>query len=294
LIQHPSIPRCGLLHSTRVVRYPRKEPVRVAATRLSKESSSPGTTVISQLTSEGNPEEATPTLAPGAPPNPAEPPSEDVEKPKRRRASSTKELETSCSLPEGLDILWLPQDTSKEPSPGSAQANGGTPPSDPALPPLEIFNEVLTNLYITLHPQTQHRATFASGGTLTEPTLALYCPIEGGDYVIDATVRELGRQTGAEVVVLDGVHLAAGECGHFNKGECLVILFFVVELTVNLRQLLPLCNCPLTHYISLRHRPPGHLNSNQMMKQMTMTSFRRHLHLLYMWSLLLHDRRVLC
>lgn len=82
---------------------------------------------------------------------------------------------------------------------------------------------------MAFHPQSQHRGTFASGsGPLVEPSLALYCPIEGGDYIIDETVRELGRQTGAEVVVLDAVQLAAGECGLFGKGacSCLVSLFF--------------------------------------------------------------------
>jgi hypothetical protein len=37
--------------------------------------------------------------------------------------------------------------------------------------------------------------------------------------VIDETVRELARRTGAEVVILDSVQLAAGEWGHFGKGE---------------------------------------------------------------------------
>jgi hypothetical protein len=37
--------------------------------------------------------------------------------------------------------------------------------------------------------------------------------------VIDETVRELARRTNSEVVVLDSVQLAAGEWGHFGKGE---------------------------------------------------------------------------
>jgi hypothetical protein len=55
----------------------------------------------------------------------------------------------------------------------------------------------------------------------------LYCPIEGGEYVIDETVRELARRTGSEVVVLDAVQLAAGEWGHFGKGK--VIFYFVLS-----------------------------------------------------------------
>lgn len=89
------------------------------------------------------------------------------------------------------------------------------------MPPPEILEEALNNLHITLHPQTQNRAVYASPqGPPTEPTLALYCPIEGGDYVVDATVRELARRTGSEVVVLDAVQLAAGEWGDFGKGAC--------------------------------------------------------------------------
>lgn len=125
-----------------------------------------------------------------------------------------KDPEVSANLPAELDILWLPQDAPVF----EAHAEGTPPSSASPLPPPELFNEVLTNLYITLHPQTQHRAAYASAsGSPVEPTLALYCPIEGGDYIIDATVRELGRQAGAEVVVLDAVELAAGECGHFGK-----------------------------------------------------------------------------
>jgi len=88
------------------------------------------------------------------------------------------------------------------------------------LPPPEILEEAWDNLLITLHPQNQYRAAYATGGSSrpVEPTLGLYCPIEGGDYVIDATVRELAFRTGAEVVVLDAVHLAAGEWGPFGKG----------------------------------------------------------------------------
>lgn len=37
--------------------------------------------------------------------------------------------------------------------------------------------------------------------------------------MIDDTVRYLARETGSDVVVLDAVHLAAGESGHFGKGE---------------------------------------------------------------------------
>ncbi|KAJ7109306.1 hypothetical protein C8R44DRAFT_802169 [Mycena epipterygia] len=140
--------------------------------------------------------------------SPPEPPPEEPEKLKRKTKAAPKEPpETPLEFPDGLalEILWRP-----ESDPG--------PSSQAALPPPEIFDEALHNLHITLHPQTQHRAAYASPiGPLLEPTLALYCPIEGGEYVIDATVRELARRTNAEVLVLDAVQLAAGEWGTFGK-----------------------------------------------------------------------------
>lgn len=110
----------------------------------------------------------------------------------------------------------------------------GDPDLKPSeLPPPEVFEEALHNLHITLHPQTQHRATYASAsGPLVEPTLGLYCPIEGGDYIIDATVRELARRTGAEVLVLDAIHLAAGEWGQFGKGILYRLLWICQRLTL--------------------------------------------------------------
>jgi hypothetical protein len=96
------------------------------------------------------------------------------------------------------------------------------PPADDgdALPPPAVFADALTSVRVALHPQTQHRGAYASPtGAPVEPALALYCPIEGGDYVVDETVRELARQTGADVLVIDAVQLAAGEWGTFGKGK---------------------------------------------------------------------------
>jgi len=136
-----------------------------------------------------------------APPPPDDPPQPRIRR-TRSPASSTKDSEPVL-LPDALDVL-----SSHHP-----------PPPDDHLPPPEIFQDALNNLLISLHPQTQHRATFPSPlGPPTEPTLALYCPLEGGDYIIDATVQELARQTRAEVLVLDAAHLAAGEWGHFGPG----------------------------------------------------------------------------
>ncbi|KAI6005522.1 AAA-domain-containing protein [Pisolithus albus] len=163
-------------------------------------------------------EQEPPTLCADSPPESDGPPSEP-DKPPRRSRTTTSGTGTSTQrdrdpdsddrsqLPSGLDILWLPDAPS---APDSSRAN--------VLPPPELFEEALTNLHITLHPQTQHRAAHVTPtGPPVEPTLALYCPVEGGEYVIDETVRELARRTGAEVLVIDAVQLAAGEWGHFGK-----------------------------------------------------------------------------
>jgi len=158
------------------------------------------------------------------PPDKHETPGEDSDKPRTRRSTritlpASKDTE-SVEIPEDLNILWSPADGDSDLKPSE-------------LPPPEVLEEALHNLYVTLLPQTQHRATYAStSGPPVEPTLGLYCPIEGGDYIIDATVCELARRTGAEVLVLDTVHLAAGEWGRFGKGILYHLLRICLSLTV--------------------------------------------------------------
>ncbi|KAF9483922.1 AAA-domain-containing protein [Pholiota conissans] len=122
-------------------------------------------------------------------------------------SSSTKDVDP-VEFPLGFenDVLYVPTQTLLDSRPGG-------------LPPAEIFEEALDNLLITLHPQNQQRSLIPSAGSTkpVEPTLGLYCPIEGGDYILDLTVHELAYQTGAEVLILDAVHLAAGEWGPFGK-----------------------------------------------------------------------------
>ncbi|KAF9069916.1 hypothetical protein BDP27DRAFT_1324801 [Rhodocollybia butyracea] len=134
-------------------------------------------------------------------------PPDDPDKSKAKRATrvSSGSKEHEVELPPGLHVLWSPDELPPEPlNPGS-------------VPPPEIMQEVLHNLLVVLHPQTQHRAAYPPPlASSVEPTLALYCPIEGGDYIIDSTVVELARKTGSEVLVLDGAQLAAGEWGYFG------------------------------------------------------------------------------
>ena len=139
---------------------------------------------------------------------------------KIRRIRTASHLKVSSDSPrdtnplefrEGLDkkIIFVPSESCSE----SPHSN---------LPPLEIYEDALDKLLITLHPQNQARSVLPLSGSSrpVEPTLGLYCPIEGGDDIIDSTVHELAFYTGSEVLILDAVQLAAGEWGIFGKGIC--------------------------------------------------------------------------
>lgn len=137
------------------------------------------------------------------------PPEAPEEAPARPRGRTVKDVEADSpvQLPQSLDVLWTPSEGQIDSS---------------RLPAAEILDEVAHKLHVTLHPQTQHRSVYpaAASGQKVEPTLGLYCPIEGGDYVIDATVKELARRTGADVLVIDAVQIAAGKWGIFGEGSC--------------------------------------------------------------------------
>ena len=148
-------------------------------------------------------------------------------KPRRTRISSNGKEQEPLELPDELDILWLPTDS------------GVTPLStSDILPSSDVLEDPYDSLLLTLHPKNQHRAVYPSGpsGRLVEPTLGIYCPLEGGHCVVDATVKELASRTGSEVLVLDAVQLAAGEWGAFGKG----ILFIFPYLNVLQHKKIPL------------------------------------------------------
>ncbi len=135
-------------------------------------------------------------------PSGSDPPSKDP-----AGLNGKNELTPALQIPIEQSFFWTHESLPK--------------PEPSTLPPREAFEETLNNLYLALHPQAQHKATYStSTGPPIEPTLALYCPIEGGNYVIDDTIRELARRTGSDVVVIDAVHIAAGELGHFGQGAC--------------------------------------------------------------------------
>ncbi|KAF8636457.1 hypothetical protein AX17_003273 [Amanita inopinata Kibby_2008] len=195
----------SFLHPQRPHSYPRPLPARLT---LPVSTVRPASSSTPSLRSS-----ATDPPAPDVPEpldEATEPSTEDPEKPRARRTRTSSGLSKDSEpleLPDELNIFWSPE-----------QDSIGDPTHISALPPPELFQDALNNLQIILHPQTQHRATYPSPlGPPVEPTFGLFCPIEGGDYVVDATVRELALRTGAEVLVLDAVQLAAGEWGHFGK-----------------------------------------------------------------------------
>jgi hypothetical protein len=187
-----SVSTRALLSYSRPVRYPRNDtrptPARVSRVARRASTSSPKSPDAnsSPSTQKPNPPPREPTAPNGK--------------------NAPDDTAPTLQVSNEQDFFWSYQSLSEsEPS---------------TLPPPEVFKEVLNNVLISLHPQTQHKSVSPTpSGQPIEPTVALYCPIEGGNYVIDDTVRELARRTGSDVVVLDSKHMAAGEWGHFGQGE---------------------------------------------------------------------------
>jgi len=181
-----------LLSYSGPARYPRNDtrPTPARVSRVARRAS----------TSSPNSIEANPSPSAEKP----QPPSREPATPNGKSVSSDATAPALQASNE-QDFFWSYQSLSESES--------------STLPPPEVFEEVLNNVHISLHPQTQHKAFSTPSGPPVEPTVALYCPIEGGNYIVDDTVRELARRTGSDVVVLDSVHMAAGEWGHFGQGE---------------------------------------------------------------------------
>ena len=149
-------------------------------------------------------------LSPNAEPTPLPEEPEKVVKRATGRPRTAKGLDGKAEnipFPDGLadKVLWLPEEN----------------PSGPEawLPPEDMFREALGNVNVSLHPRAQHRAAYQSAsGPPVEPSVTLYCPIEGGTYIIDSTVQELARKINADLLILDAVDILAGEWGDFGPG----------------------------------------------------------------------------
>ena len=222
---HPRV----LLHQSRHLRLPLETRTKAS---LSFSSSSPISSPRSNPGSVADGVRTQHLSSAASNPSPEDAPSSDVEvKPRRRTlrsyakpadksADANGALSTTLFQNDIHDILWLPSGR-----PGSSGEAPEDPEHDPdivGLPEPWLLQEAYESLLLTLHPQTQHRAAYVANnghGRLIEPTLALYCPIEGGDYVVDATVRNIAKRVDADVVVIDAIDLTAGEHGAFGKGQ---------------------------------------------------------------------------
>jgi hypothetical protein len=173
-------------------------PPRRSAPRLHSLSTRPSSSLVPAAPS------------PNAEPTPLPEEPEKILKKATGRARTAKGLDgkvENITFPEGLadKILWLPEENPSLP--------------EAWLPPEDMLQEALGNVNVSLHPRAQHRATYQSvSGPPVEPSVTLYCPIEGGTYVIDATVQELARRIQADLLILDAVDILAGEWGDFGSG----------------------------------------------------------------------------
>ena len=173
-------------------------PTRSTAPRVDPRSTRPSSSLV--------PAAPSPNAEPA--PLPEEP--EKVVKKVTGRARTAKGLDgkaENITFPDGLTdkLLWLPEEN----------------PSGPEewYPPEDMLQEALGNVNVSLHPRAQHRATYQSASGLpVEPSVTLYCPIEGGTYIIDLTVQELARRINADLFTLDAVDILAGEWGDLGSG----------------------------------------------------------------------------
>ncbi|KAG8920603.1 hypothetical protein FRC00_009774, partial [Tulasnella sp. 408] len=188
----------------------------------------------------------------GPPPEPgSEGDSVPTRRPKTRRIRllADKEKESEPELPprptlhsDLISKIWWASPQSSggppgdgEPSTSSSASHSEASASEPSafgegidskLPPPYILDEVEHKLRVILHPHAQKNGLrkpedgeWRPPQPPVEPTLALFCPIEGGNHVIDATVQELSRRIDADVTVLDAVQLAAGLNGAYGEAS---------------------------------------------------------------------------
>ena len=140
--------------------------------------------------------------------------------------------EPSSSSPTPPPPASSPSSPPAEPSPPAASTEepvvGASSPVPPPLPHPELpSEETLVVLEATivesLHVgRTLHGKTLSSprgGHVPPEPIVGVYCPLEGGSYVLDAALEEIASRLGGDLVELDAVELAAEGLGSLGPGE---------------------------------------------------------------------------
>ncbi|CAE6460408.1 unnamed protein product [Rhizoctonia solani] len=83
-----------------------------------------------------------------------------------------------------------------------------------SLPPTSLIDDAYTQLSLILNSSAAQCDPPESNG-LDERTVILYCPIEGGESVVDATIQELSRKANATVETLDLVRIISELPGSF-------------------------------------------------------------------------------
>lgn len=128
-------------------------PTSIYGKRLSSSSTPASASEPPPLESPTDDLDVTPSASNSPESPPPDPEKPKAKKPRAAREPEKKDPDVPLELPENLalGILWRPEAESDS-----------SPSNQAALPPPEIFDEVLHNLHITLHPQTQHRATCMS------------------------------------------------------------------------------------------------------------------------------------
>ncbi|EUC55976.1 AAA family ATPase [Rhizoctonia solani AG-3 Rhs1AP] len=99
---------------------------------------------------------------------------------------------------EYLEGLWNPQVLKEHDS--------------SCLPPKLMLEDIYLQLSVLFSPEMQKNAARCDKGErISEPSLILYCPLEGGEYVVDATVQAMAERFNAEIQMLDLIQLALDE-----------------------------------------------------------------------------------
>ncbi|ELU39244.1 hypothetical protein AG1IA_06726 [Rhizoctonia solani AG-1 IA] len=100
----------------------------------------------------------------------------------------------------------------------SVEANPALHADRPGLPSESLIADAHTRLSLIFNSFVgQHRVSGSQG--TNGLALVLYCPLEGGEYVIDATVHELAQRSEATVTTIDLAQLINEKPRSFWEGE---------------------------------------------------------------------------
>lgn len=154
-----------------------------------------------------------------------------------------KKEETAANSPPPPPAPPPPSDSSSPPAPppSTPSSSSSTPPPppeedptsrafppppppgpQPELPSEETLAVLQATVFESLHVgRALHGKNLsASRGDLTppEPIVGIYCPLEGGSYVLDSAMEEIAARLGGDLLELDAIELAAEGLGSLGPG----------------------------------------------------------------------------